>query len=623
MYPIKKTKHMTENKTTTVGNASKDDEVFKNRGVIDLVESEGESARSDNRRSSVSSIPSMLYRCNSTGSTGSNSSSSKRKARESLRPDEIVKRLEDPIVSDILEALEQVGRARDGLKKRSKNLPIEIKGLVEFLNRGVDILRRQSVVEWLGERRFTRAEIPKYDADTQWEEMTDKVVSLAGVDSYDRFAEIYEKDWEGNLFQRTEVVIGNPIKGAEESQVVFVEEDDRGMERSIQRMYRDKYEELELMNEEFEFLEICTRTRAGMSKRMVHKVQVSEKMDEIWDKLVQLRETLKGREVVSMHHLRCMEVLTFRKMVEAVFRDEHVVVKFYTTGQVEKGGKAKQATGRKSYALVVDEEGTQYGDILSKIRPALLGSEGGEAIQEVRSTRGGKLLITLEKDKEAFEKIKARVEATVGSVRAKIVDGDGKKTTFFIRGLDELATKDEVREALIKALGEDKLSRSEVVISDPRRNARNTKAVTVTLRSDLAERLLSRGNLRVGLANCGVARRLSVPSCRKCYSYDHLAKDCVRKEQLGERCFRCYKEGHMARDCKSEQLFCPACKEEGHKMGSGKCPSFNRALAKKRVSGLVKQGATAKVSDGKGQNTQEAETSDGSIIRRLVGLTPP
>lgn len=66
----------------------------------------------------------------------------------------------------MLEAVGQVRRARDGFSKKVR-LPVELKGMLELLNIGVDVLRRQSVTEWLEERCFTRAETSKYDADTQ------------------------------------------------------------------------------------------------------------------------------------------------------------------------------------------------------------------------------------------------------------------------------------------------------------------------------------------------------------------------------------------------------------------------------------------------------------------------
>ena len=52
------------------------------------------------------------------------------------------------------------------------------------------------------------------------------------------------------IFEKEESVVGNPpSQSMSECMVVIVEPGDPGMNRSIQRMYRDKYPEMSVMSE--------------------------------------------------------------------------------------------------------------------------------------------------------------------------------------------------------------------------------------------------------------------------------------------------------------------------------------------------------------------------------------
>lgn len=68
-------------------------------------------------------------------------------------------------------------------------------------------------------------------------------------------------------------------------------------------------------------------------------------------------------------------------------------------------------------------------------------------------------------------------------------------------------------------------------------NARNTKAATVKLEAEAAEKLITTGRLRIGVVKCIIFRRLSVLNGRKCFSYEHVAKECDQVEQMEERRF--------------------------------------------------------------------------------------
>lgn len=126
-------------------------------------------------------------------------------------------------------------------------------------------------------------------------------------------------------------------------------------------------------------------------------------------------------------------------------------------------------------------------------------------------------------------------------------------------------------------------------VSKLRPNARGTQAITVSVVAEKAENLCNKQRIRVGLVNCSVERRLEVASCNRCGSYAHSSHSCSLPPG-GGGCYRCGKLGHVARTCHSEELFCVACKESGHKRGSFRCPSFRKALGLLRKEEKEKKG---------------------------------
>lgn len=144
---------------------------------------------------------------------------------------------------ELVEALEQVNRAMYGLMKLVKSLPVEADGLVGILWRGVDTLRMH-ITQWIEDRRHLRADVSKYDANKQWEEIYQRLNSLLGMDNWKGFTEICTQEWREDLFQRIRVFVGHPIKGSGQQQVVFVEEEDKEVDRGLQEMYMERYRDL-------------------------------------------------------------------------------------------------------------------------------------------------------------------------------------------------------------------------------------------------------------------------------------------------------------------------------------------------------------------------------------------
>lgn len=79
---------------------------------------------------------------------------------------------------------------------------------------------------------------------------------------------------------------------------------------------------------------------------------------------------------------------------------------------------------------------------------------------------------------------------------------------------------------------------------------------------------------------CRLEKRLRVPRCTKCWSYDHRTDNCTGPERR-ENCYRCGKESHSSNECTNEEA-CPLCEETGHRAGTSQCLAFKAALKRVR-----------------------------------------
>ncbi|KAJ8939106.1 hypothetical protein NQ314_011237 [Rhamnusium bicolor] len=158
-----------------------------------------------------------------------------------------------------------------------------------------------------------------------------------------------------------------------------------------------------------------------------------------------------------------------------------------------------------------------------------------------------------------------------------------------IKDMDELTTKEEVAEAIVKELG----SEIEVgQIGEFRSCYGGNRAVTVHIPSDKAARLLETGRIKIGLNQCLIMERVSVQQCFCCWGYGHIRSNC-KGEDLSSSYKKCREVGHTAQNCEGLPR-CLNCKVEGHAAGSGMCPEFRKALAKMRM----------KERENRGQNSQ-------------------
>lgn len=116
---------------------------------------------------------------------------------------------------------------------------------------------------------------------------------------------ISDQEWREEPYRRTRVVVGNSFQGYIGHQVI--EEDKPGMEKSLQRLYREKYAELADMKESLEAKEVIIKVGGWTSRRVIYrrKIETGQVRQELWGLLVRLRELLNGAGIktVTLHQL--------------------------------------------------------------------------------------------------------------------------------------------------------------------------------------------------------------------------------------------------------------------------------------------------------------------------------
>lgn len=87
-----------------------------------------------------------------------------------------------------------------------------------------------------------------------------------------------------------------------------------------------------------------------------------------------------------------------------------------------------------------------------------------------------------------------------------------------IKDLDAITTKAETEAALIDIVGS-----SDIVVRSLRPAFGKTQIATVETTDKVAEILVKRGRVRIGMSQCRVRERIQLTRCYRCWQFGHLA----------------------------------------------------------------------------------------------------
>lgn len=97
---------------------------------------------------------------------------------------------------------------------------------------------------------------------------------VSEIESLQDFFVINGQDWREEVYRNTRVVIGNPIQGDIGHQIVVIEEDDPGMEKSLRRLCRQKFAELVDIKESLETMEVILKVGGRTRRRVIYRAKM-------------------------------------------------------------------------------------------------------------------------------------------------------------------------------------------------------------------------------------------------------------------------------------------------------------------------------------------------------------
>nr|XP_022908715.1 uncharacterized protein LOC111420041 [Onthophagus taurus]XP_022909385.1 uncharacterized protein LOC111420600 [Onthophagus taurus] len=168
----------------------------------------------------------------------------------------------------------------------------------------------------------------------------------------------------------------------------------------------------------------------------------------------------------------------------------------------------------------------------------------------------------------------------------------------------------EVRDAIQKKIGN--ITETEFSISSMRPYAESMLAVTVQLSREGTERLLNEKRIRMGLAMCQVEERREIKRCNRCWSPQHLARNC-KGEDRSSKCYNCGQEGHKNKNC-TNPMKCLDCGSEEHRAGSNRCKKFREMLKYNKQS---EEKERQKETHKKENMTQEVDMENSTDINPM------
>ncbi|XP_076660711.1 uncharacterized protein LOC143364090 [Halictus rubicundus] len=168
-----------------------------------------------------------------------------------------------------------------------------------------------------------------------------------------------------------------------------------------------------------------------------------------------------------------------------------------------------------------------------------------EGIQTVRKSRGGDLIIEMEKGREGVNLEKAVKEVLGEEHKIKRV---APKIFYEVRDIDPTLEREEVRNEIAKAL---QIENSEIEVKTVRFGYGGTKTAIITVPTGMLEKIGEENKVRVGYTACKMRRTQNLVRCFKCHDFGHLSYNCKLEIQGKELCRRCGKVGHQINGCEA------------------------------------------------------------------------
>lgn len=232
----------------------------------------------------------------------------------------------------------------------------------------------------------------------------------------------------------------------------------------------------------------------------------------------------------------------------------------------------------KSEAIVVKATSEKtFADLFKKLKTEA--ADKMEGIQMVRRSRGGDLIIEMEKNSNPLA-MEQTVRATLG--KEFTVRKLTPRVSLEIKDLDPTMEKEEIRHAIAGKLDLGEMAESEVEVRAVRFGFGGTRTAIVTVPVEVANKLGEESKIKIGFTNCRVSRAMNITRCYRCHAFGHMSYECKEKLNGKEMCRRCGTEGHQINGCNATRC-CILCIRQGipaanaeHVAGAINCPQYKK-----------------------------------------------
>lgn len=451
----------------------------------------------------------------------------------------------------------------------------------------------------LGDAKKERneADLTKCEACENLQRLNIKRIQLKQNETYERFQEIPEDDWVNGTFPELEVKIGSIWEASMDHQIALpcsenLESKDKHVNRAIGKfggkeglIRQNKREgEIARMIQSHAFPE--TDGAYTTYSRTIHyliipdQLQGGKEAECAFNALKLIRADLlnNGVRKLAIPEMDGDIGSKVIKMIKFIFCDSGVEVSLYRPFEqtrrtrLNTEGGMPRVQNNKQDAILMKMKDKTYADLLKMVKNSVNPSELGVDIGDVKKTRDGNLLLTIQNGSDRAEIFKKELSEKLPGIT---VSTRTKKKVIHIKGMDELATEREIRDSVAKVTS---LRPETIDVRALRPAFGNHQNATIIVEEKAAEELIRLGKIKIGWLNCKLIERKREEKCTRCWDIGHHKSNCKgpNREHL---CLKCGKPDHKAAECKNEP-YCLQCKEAGHQTGSRRCGKILRGVSR-------------------------------------------
>lgn len=319
-------------------------------------------------------------------------------------------------------------------------------------------------------KEMNEVDLTKCKACVNLQELKIKRIQLKQNETYERFLEISEDDWVNGTFPDLEVKIGSIWEASMDHQIalpcsVNIESRDKHVNRAIGKfggkeglIKQNKREgEIARMIQSHAFPERdgTYTTYARTIHYPIIPEQGGKEAECAFNALKLMRADLlnNGVRKLAIPEMDGDIGSIVIKMIKFIFCDSGVEVCSYRlpeqTGRTRLNteGGMPRVQRNKQDAILMKMKDKTYADVLKMVKNSVNPSELGVDIGDVKKTRDGNLLLTIQNGSDRAEIFKKELSEKLPGIT---VSTRAKKKVIHIKGMDELATEREIRDSLAK-----------------------------------------------------------------------------------------------------------------------------------------------------------------------------